>query len=679
MKERTVQQKMRGESLPARILSPGVALFLFLLGWYVLTMSGHTYTSDEETMLAAGESLLANGSFVVERDFLMDVVPGADDKTYSKFAPGQSLAVLPFLALGQVVAGAAPEYASGLIVRLFVLLLPALGTAATALVLYAWVRLVGYSTQIGLTVGLLYGVTSLAWPYSRTFFAEPLTTLFLLVCAYALRREEHWWWLVGGAAAACALVVKVQAGLALPCIALYALLVGWHGADSTTDNRIRARVVRLGGRVVMGLVGFAVPSGLLLLYNTSIFGGPLNTGYSGSSVGWLFDGWWQEGLYGLTLSPGKGLLIFSPTVLLGLLGLAFRLRQQWRESLLAVILLVAHLAFYSNISYWHGDGSWGPRYMVFVVPFLYLPAAGVLAALAAVQSVWAVRGRVLVMLLALASLLVQTLPVLVNLNTYIQLSDAYARYFHPATSPIAGHARLWQERVGEWWLRIAPPDGVVVLRSGFSYSEGDRTSGELLPRWTHDRARMLVYPAADRPVAGRLVVADHRPWTPQHPLPRANFALLLNGQPLENVQRTDLTGESILWELRFHLAPEQVRPSAELTLQSDTWNPTQVTEDNPRNEELGLFVQQIDLHQDGQPLTLREALPIPQPTANRRGLWLWYYDTPNHHLFDTWWWYLLVAHLPLPLVALLLALVGLPSLLALGAGGWGMVRVLRQT
>lgn len=648
------------------VLPPGLALFCVLAGWYVLTMSGHTYTSDEETMLAVAENLLKSGTFALEPDFLMNyAADSADGRHYSRYGPGQSLVVVPFLLVGQLVAHSVPPYATGLTIRLFVLLLPALVTAATGLALFAWIRAIGYSARIAMLVGLLYGLSSLAWPYSRTLFAEPLSTLLLVVCAAGIQRERAPWWAAAGAAAACAVAVKAQALLALPLLAGYALLVSWRG-DLPESLR------RLAGRAAFGLAGAALPLALWLLYNVQIFGHPLATGYGGINPSGELGGTpWAEGLYGLTISTGKGLLFFSPTVLLGLIGLGCRLRQQWRESLLAVALLVAHLAFYSRILYWHGDGSWGPRYMVFVVPFLLLPAAGLLAVLAN----W--RSRVAYTLaggLVLLSFLIQMLPVLVNMNTYMQLSGQYERFFRPSASPLVGHARVWAGRVDEWWgLRVAPPDGVAVLREGFSYSEGDRTQGELLPRWTSADARIYLYPRAGEPLSGRIVAADHRPW----PLERANFVLLLDEQPLEGVQRTDLTGENIIWELRFQLGPDQARRGAVLNLHSDTWNPTFDTEDNPRNEDLGLLLESSELTQNGQPLALREALPIPRPTSDRRGLWLWYYDTPNHHLLDVWLWYLLVADLPAANVALLVGLIGLPALAALAAGLRGLVPVLR--
>jgi hypothetical protein len=658
---------MNVRRLIARSPSAGLALFLLLFGWYVLTTSGHTYTSDEETMLAAGESLVKHGSFALPLDFLMNHRTGVDGEHYSRYGPGLSVMAVPFILVGKLVASIAPHYAGRFILLLFVLLLPALLTAATGCIVYAWVRSLGYDARVGLLVGVLFG-TSLAYPYSRTFFAEPATTFFLLLCAYAIRRESWRWWIVAGFAAGCAMAVKLQVLLLLPLVAIYALLVSWRGSWHETGSAIL-------WRTLAGLAGLAVPLGLLLLYNTRIFGHPLETGYGGVDPTYLLEGNWREGVYGLLVSTGKGILLYSPTILVGIVGMFFCLRRQWRESLLALAMLIINVAFYSRLSYWHGDGSWGPRYMVFVLPFVYLPAAGLLHTLLERRMRW---GGVVLAVLFGVNLAIQLLPVLVNFNTYIWISNHrsghYQRLFDPPDSPLIWHPRIWAERASEWWLRVSPPDGVAVLVDGFSYSEGDRSRGDILPRWTYADATVALHPYdAQRSLNGQLVVGDHRPW----PLERAQFALLLDGEPLANVQRTDVTGQNIVWDLQFALAPEQVRSGVQITLQSDTWNPEDTTPDNPRDEELGLRVETLEFSQDGRMLELREALPIPTVERDRREMWLWYYDTPKHHLFDTWLWFVFVAGLPARVIVVLLLVLALPALVMLTIGGRGVISVFQ--
>ena len=649
------------------VRAAGVALFALLLGWYVLTMSGHTYASDEETVLAAGQSLVSTGSFAISPDeaFLMNVNTGVDGRRYSRYGPLQSVLAVPFIAAGDALALVVPGY-NELVLRLAVLLLPAIATAATAWLLMLWVAELGFSVRIGVLVGLLFGLTSLAWPHSRTFFGEQLATFFLTLCGYGLRRNTRLWWALAGAAVVGALATKVQTGLALPVLALYALAVCWQG-----NRQEFARA--LGGRLLFGLLGLALPFGLLLAYNTLIFGAPTNSGYGSVGAQAVAQhGNWRTGLYGLTISTGKGLLFYAPSLLLGLIGLGVRPRQQWCESMLAALMLISHLAFYSNVDYWHGDGAWGPRYMVFVLPFVYLPAAGLLAALSARARGW----RWAAIALAGASFLVQLLPLLVSFDVYLQLSDPGVRYFTPAASPILAQPRIWLSRAREYWWRAAGgPPGTALLVKDFSYSEGDRSKGELLPRWSYADATIQLNPAGAGALDGTLWVADHRPW----PLPRATFELRLNGQPLADVQRTNTDGDPIRWTLHFTLAPEQLARGTLLTLHSDTWNPTRDTQDNPRNEDLGLLVERMTLTQDGTPLQLGEALPIPPPRMNRRALWLWTQDVPNHHLFDLWVWYVLASGMPTASAMLVLALFGGPALALLFGGAVGLRQVLKPS
>jgi 4-amino-4-deoxy-L-arabinose transferase-like glycosyltransferase len=643
---------------PAR--AAGIALFALLLGVYVLAMSGHTYASDEETMLAVGQSLLARGSFAIPPDepFLMTTIGGVDGQRYSRYGPLQSVLAVPFIAAGNALALLTPGY-NELVMRFVVLLLPALATAATAWLLVLWVAEMGFGARIGVLLGLLFGLTSLGWPHGRTFFAETLATLFLVLCGYGLRRESRLWWAIAGAAAVGALATKIQTGLALPVLALYTLAVCRRGS---WPEFARA----LGGRLLFGLLGLALPLAALLGYNTLLFGAPTNSGYGSVGAQAVAQhGNWRTGLYGLTVSSGKGLLIYSPSILLGLIGLGARPRQQWRESLLAALMLVSHIAFYSNVGYWHGDGAWGPRYMVFVVPFAYLPAAGLLATLGERARGW----RWAAGALAALSFFIQLLPLLVSFDTYIQYSEPKERYFRPAASPILAQPQIWLGRVREYWWRAAGgPPGTALLVKDFSYSEGDRSKGELFPRWSYADATWQLNPAGLGPLEGTLLVADHRPW----PLPRANFELRLNGQPLADVERSNTDGDPIRWTLHFTLLPGQLARGMRLELVSDTWNPTRDTQDNPRNEDLGLLIERVSLEQDGKPLTFGEALPIPPPRMNRRALWLWTQDVPNHHLFDLWEWYAVASGMPATSVALLLAVFGLPALALIGFGGRGV-------
>lgn len=84
-----------------------------------------------------------------------------------------------------------------------------------------------------------------------------------------------------------------------------------------------------------------------------------------------------EGLLGLLVSPSRGLLVFSPIVLLALGGLrrgfADGIGSPLRWTLLAAL---AQYLFYGSYLIWWGGHTYGPRYMLDVLPLL-VPASAV--------------------------------------------------------------------------------------------------------------------------------------------------------------------------------------------------------------------------------------------------------------------------------------------------------------
>jgi hypothetical protein len=125
-----------------------------------------------------------------------------------------------------------------------------------------------------------------------------------------------------------------------------------------------------------------IPFGIILLYYNFIrFGHPLENGYQ---IAWkiannISDGdIWTPGLipkhlFGLLFSFGKGLLLFSPSIILILLyGKQFFMSNK-RLALGIYIITITYLLIYSTSFSWHGSAwCWGPRYITPIIPLLYL-------------------------------------------------------------------------------------------------------------------------------------------------------------------------------------------------------------------------------------------------------------------------------------------------------------------
>lgn len=135
------------------------------------------------------------------------------------------------------------------------------------------------------------------------------------------------------------------------------------------------------GRLFLGALPFGV---LLAGYNAICFGGPFRLSSSFEKFG-SFSSLAQSGLFGigwpslavvlrLLGDPGKGLLVFSPFLLL----LPRALATTWfilpRDAFWTLVLVpLSLLLLYSGYPNWHGGWTVGPRYLVAVLPFLVFP------------------------------------------------------------------------------------------------------------------------------------------------------------------------------------------------------------------------------------------------------------------------------------------------------------------
>jgi hypothetical protein len=91
---------------------------------------------------------------------------------------------------------------------------------------------------------------------------------------------------------------------------------------------------------------------------------------SGPTFGWHPDAW-----LGLLISPSRGLLVFSPIVLVTLAALPAVVRERARSPLFwCAAAFAAQFLLFASYSVWWGGHTYGPRYLVDVLP-LTIPLA----------------------------------------------------------------------------------------------------------------------------------------------------------------------------------------------------------------------------------------------------------------------------------------------------------------
>ena len=423
-----------------------IALFLFAV--YLLFYQGDFKNSaDEWFMYALGDSLARNAALDVDQmayvgEFKGLAKFGPDGHLYSKYSPVQALLAVPLLWLGRWL----PEVGQA---QLALLVNPVL-TAATAALLFSTVGHLGYSTRSALATTLTFGLATGAFVYAKTFTSEVSTAFGLTLALYAttrfLKAGQSRMALLAGAALGLIVVSKQANAAAVPGFVLvYWLARRWDGRTWLSFG-----------------APLALAATVVLAYNAVRFGDPLQTGYGPADGG--FTASWLESLPGLLVSPGRGILLYSPVLWLALVsGPAFGRRHPRT----ALLLVAAGLPLALLVAKWHGWhgglAAWGPRYWMPLLPLACLPLAELYQRLGRPRPTlgWVVVGLILVV-----SVSIQLSAVSVNYLAYVEEFGTARQIdllnedeqlgrlaFEPASSPLLHQWRFLRPRFSDVaWL-----------------------------------------------------------------------------------------------------------------------------------------------------------------------------------------------------------------------------------
>jgi hypothetical protein len=213
-------------------------------------------------------------------------------------------------------------------------------------------------------VALLLIFATPLWPHSGFGFNQPLAGMFLWLAVLGLVKgvsgSVHRGALAGaGLASGAALLTRHE--MLLPA----AVMAIWIVAQPAT------RHWRFLAAFVAGLAPGVIAWGAL---NWWRFGNPLESGYLRDSTP-AYGSSIIAGSAGLLFSPYSSLLLYCPIALLTLPALPSLWRRNRPVALLLASLFVSCFLLYASLGNWMGGRSYGPRYLVPVLPALVLPLA----------------------------------------------------------------------------------------------------------------------------------------------------------------------------------------------------------------------------------------------------------------------------------------------------------------
>jgi hypothetical protein len=415
-----------------------ISCLLFLNFFYFLFSSGRVRTIDEVSAAFQVESLAKHGTAAIPQAVEARMFYGTFDRfgrPESPYPPGQALAMLPWYAAGRFVGSHLPGVPTDLrdVVSDFFLTGESafFSALAAALALCIFLHL-GIAPKICMMAA---GILALATPlaaYSGWLFSEPLAAALLLGAAAVLFASPqgtpiHIARALGaGALLGATIWVRPTHVIALP-IFLIALFV-------------RERKKRWSAAAMLaGVAGAFVI--VLLWRNAHLHGSSFEFGYPSAAEGGKALNTFQTplatGLLGFLVSPGKSIFLFSPPILLALLGLPRLWRRDRGLAFVAAAAPIAYLLFFATYTQWEGGYCYGPRYLV---PALALLGLGIGPALQAASR----NTRLLAIAVLVAGFFVQAVG---SATSFLEADAAGGYYdaqynYRMSFSPIAMHIHL---------------------------------------------------------------------------------------------------------------------------------------------------------------------------------------------------------------------------------------------
>jgi hypothetical protein len=354
---------------PLRLSHRVFALFAAL---YLCTWAGHYTTGDGAIKIAWAKAMLGHAA----------ETGSAQNAVYSKYGIGHSLLAVPPLAIAYFV-----QKTTGVRCEAALYTLMFIANGALFLAMAAFYLAHFYPARaVWLTVWIA-GLATIWWPYTKLDFSEPLV-LTITFLGFLIMRFSHP--AVGLAVAAFTLAIRLDS------VAIVGPMIVWYLVANPS--------VRSVFRVAMSL---APAIALVLLANYIRYHSLLDRGYTGEG----FSNPLLVGLYGILFSSGKSIFLFSPPLLLGVLGwrrFAQR-RETHSDAWLFLGICIAQIVLFANWWDWSSDDAWGVRFVIPGVLLMCIPMVTVLD-----------RRLILIPVVCLG-VVVQLLPVAVGGLDYLML------------------------------------------------------------------------------------------------------------------------------------------------------------------------------------------------------------------------------------------------------------------
>lgn len=380
--------------------------FIFLFSLLSIFSSGIIDSIDGFQYLAVARHIYYKGEptsppydYAERKNIHMSMVTGKDGKSYSLTGLGFSLAYLPAVAITDLVYkiyGVSPQAHFPLendwLIFLMASFTNAFFGAMLGVILLAFFILLKLSIKQAIFFSLISIFATNLFVYTKhsmvhMMFVTFLMLSFLLIKIYSIRKK---WWLLAISGLSFGVVMityNLTFSLAVPPLFLYYLML----TKFRISNQSLKRALYDAASFFIGAAPFVV---IYFWYENLRAIGNFNMASGAISIGAQYVinkipiSVFFEGIYGQLLSPGRSIFIYSP-LLLVIIFFWHKIKKNIHPEFFVFLLYSAILIiFYAKAftvgrpdqgieGLWHGENSWGPRYLTPLIPLGMLVVASI--------------------------------------------------------------------------------------------------------------------------------------------------------------------------------------------------------------------------------------------------------------------------------------------------------------
>lgn len=395
-------------------------------------MSGAIEYGDEVEKYKVAQAIVERHDITIRPTAMRNIL-GADSRTYSVYEPGQILAEVPLYFIGRSLSPLSASPDPNWIPMLFVGWLNPFLTALTCVLFFKLCLRFGYSFRVALALTVVFGLTTIAWPYAHGFTREPLLAVLLLGAVYSAVRYAQTGatiWLVTTSAVLGALVfTKFISTVFLPVFFVYLAYALFKKSNS---QRTAANLRSIALIAALGLVPLLLIFAIQAAYSVVRFGSPFS-GLAGGTPDPLSiysslarRGNLLNGIVGLLVAPDKSIFIYSPPLLLFLPAIIVFFSKHKVEALFLVANILVFFLIAAARLDWDGGTWWGPRYLVPLTPLFILPIGILLESKDRGQKrFW----KTMLIILALLGFAAQCIGAFVSNRVYLDITNQGIQLF----------------------------------------------------------------------------------------------------------------------------------------------------------------------------------------------------------------------------------------------------------